>query len=148
MLGGHTIKTWSTTQAVIALSSGEAEYYGMVKGASVGLGVKELMRDLGMQLRTRVFTDASAAIGIASRKGLGKVRHIEVNQLWLQDKVGTKEIEIRKVESKKNLADALTKHVESEDLRTHCTGTGQVIREGRHELMPQTDSENRDLIDV
>ena len=148
MLGNHTIKTWSTTQAVIALSSGEAEYYGMVKGASVGLGVKELMRDLGMQLRTRVLTDASAAIGIASRKGLGRVRHIEVNQLWLQDKVGTKEIEIRKVESKKNLADALTKHVESEDLRTHCTRTGQAIREGRHELMPQTDSENRDRIDM
>ena len=103
MLGTHTIKTWSTTQSVIALSSGEAEYYGMVKGASVGLGTRELIKDLGVNLRTKVNTDASAAIGIASRKGLGKVRHIEVNQLWLQDKVGTKEIEILKVGSKSNL---------------------------------------------
>ena len=76
MLGTHAIKTWSTTQSVIALSSGEAEYYGMVKGASVGLGTRELIRDLGVNLRTKVNTDASAAIGIASRKGLGKVRHI------------------------------------------------------------------------
>ena len=30
-IGGHCIKTWSTTQSVIALSLGEAEYYGLVK---------------------------------------------------------------------------------------------------------------------
>ena len=39
-LGNHVIKTWSHTQSVIALSSGEAEYYGMVKGASYALGMK------------------------------------------------------------------------------------------------------------
>ena len=37
-LGNHAIKTWSTTQAVIALSSGEAEYYGCVRGGAIGLG--------------------------------------------------------------------------------------------------------------
>ena len=40
MLGQHMIKSWSTTQSVIALSSGEAEYYSMVKGGSVGLGAE------------------------------------------------------------------------------------------------------------
>ena len=48
-LEGHTIRTWSTHQSVIALYSGEAEYYGMVKGASVGLGVRALMKDLGWE---------------------------------------------------------------------------------------------------
>ena len=38
MIGKHCIRSWSTTQSVIALSSGEAEYYGVVKGASVLLG--------------------------------------------------------------------------------------------------------------
>ena len=32
--GQHAVKSWSTNQAVIALSSGEAEYYGLVKGSS------------------------------------------------------------------------------------------------------------------
>ena len=36
-LGSHVIRTWSHTQSVIALSSGEAEYYGMVKGAPYSL---------------------------------------------------------------------------------------------------------------
>ena len=46
--GTHNIKCWSTTQAVIALSSGEAEFYGIVKGASVLLGAPSLARDMGV----------------------------------------------------------------------------------------------------
>ena len=90
MFGEHTIKTWSTTQAVIALSSGEAEYYGIVKGASAGLGVRSIMGDLGTDIESHtkliIHTDSSAAKGISSRRGLGKVRHIEVNQFWIQGK--------------------------------------------------------------
>ena len=37
LLGSHHLKGWSVTQSVVALSSGEAEYYGIVQGASVGL---------------------------------------------------------------------------------------------------------------
>ena len=32
--GSHLVKHWSTTQKITALSSGEAELYGVVKGAS------------------------------------------------------------------------------------------------------------------
>ena len=48
MFGGHLIKSWSTTQDLIALSSGEAEYYGLVKGSAIGLGIRSMMRDLGV----------------------------------------------------------------------------------------------------
>ena len=61
MIGNHLIKGWSVTQAVIALSSGEAEYYGIVKGCSVGLGMRELLLDLGIEVKLSVLTDASAA---------------------------------------------------------------------------------------
>ena len=139
MIGSHMIKAWSTTQANIALSSGEAEYYGLVKGASVALGIRSMMQELGVSMRIRVSTDASAAKGIASRRGLGKVRHIEVNQLWVQDKVAQGEIEIRKVEGKTNIADVLTKHVNAEDIRIHMHHTGQRYMHGRHDIMPRID---------
>ena len=45
--GRHTLKTWSSTQAVVATSSGEAEYYAIVKGASQSLGVRSILRELG-----------------------------------------------------------------------------------------------------
>ena len=87
MWGKHLIKSWSSTQTVVALSSGEAEYYGMVKGASVALGLQAGLSDFDVHCSIVLKSDASAAIAIASRRGLGKVRHIEVCQLWLQDKV-------------------------------------------------------------
>ncbi len=57
---------------MIALSSGEAEYYGLVKGASVGLGVQYVCGDLGVPVRLKVKTDASAAKGLHLAKGQGK----------------------------------------------------------------------------
>ena len=137
MLGKHLIKSWSSTQDGIALSSGEAEYYGLVKGASVAMGVRSMHREMGLDIRIRVNTDASAAKGIASRRGLGKIRHVEVHQLWVQDKVAEGEIEVRKVEGKSNLADLLTKHCTSEDIRVHMHHTCQDYMPGRHALMPQ-----------
>ena len=35
MLGGHCVKTYSQTQETIALSSGESEFYGIVKAATM-----------------------------------------------------------------------------------------------------------------
>jgi hypothetical protein len=138
-LGKHVIKGWSNTQSVIALSSGEAEYYGLVRGASLGLGVRAILGDLGIKSRVVINTDASAAKGIASRRGLGKVRHIEVNQLWVQDKVATKEIVIKKVGGDVNIADALTKALERQGIEWHMRNTSQRIVSGRHELMPEED---------
>ena len=48
MHGSHLIKHWSTTQTTVALSSGEAELTGIVKGAAQGLGLQSLAADLGM----------------------------------------------------------------------------------------------------
>ena len=74
-LGSHSIKHWSTTQATVALSSGEAEYAALVKAAGNLLGVRSMMADLGItDVPMEVHTDSSAAIGVASRTGLGKLR--------------------------------------------------------------------------
>ena len=141
MHGTHVIKSWSTIQAVIAWSSGEAEYYGLVQGASVALGIKAISEDLGRCYEglIEIKTDASAAIGIANRIGVGKVRHIEVNQLWLQDKVNKKEIKITKVKGEENLADALTKPLEQRGLNRHIEGVGALLAQGRHPHMPKAD---------
>ena len=139
-VGNHLIKLWCSTQAVVSLSSGEAEYYGIVKGASIGLGIRSMIGDLGINMTIQVNTDASAARGIACRRGLGKVRHIEVNQLWVQDRVANGDIEIVKINGKENIADILTKHVNSEDIRVHLHKTRQTITRNRHEIAPAEDS--------
>ena len=61
----------------VTLSSGEAEFYGLVKASGAGLGHQSLLKDLGLDVPLCVWTDASAALGLATRSGLGKLRHLE-----------------------------------------------------------------------
>ena len=132
------IKSWSTNQAVIALSSGEAECYGLVKGASAALGVRAISADMGVEFEEPITikSDASAAIGIGNRVGTGKIRHIEVTQLWLQEKVSNRDIRVEKVPSEENLADALTKGVDAAAIAKHLEGVGAQILCDRHNLAP------------
>lgn len=82
MIATHAIKTWSSTQQVIALSSAEAELYALIKCACQCIGLISLANDFGISLGAQVMTDASAALGIVQRRGLGKLRHIDVQWLW------------------------------------------------------------------
>ena len=137
MVGSHLLKCWSSTQAGVAMSSGEAEFYGAVKGASAGLGMKALYADIGYTLPLRLWTDSSAAIGIASRQGLGKVRHIECTSLWLQQRLRQKDLVIRKIAGEANPADLYTKHLESKQKIEQLVGLfGGEFREGRAESAP------------
>ena len=116
------MKHWSSTQASIALSSGEAEFAGVIRGAGQGLGYQALLNDIGVALPLRVWTDSSAAIGICSRQGLGKLRHLDTHTLWIQQAVRTRRLDLKKVPGEQNPADLLTKHSNSrqrlEDLVT------------------------------
>ena len=91
MVGDICLKAWSTTERVVVLSSGEAEYFAAVKGASEGLGFLSGCADSGIwadgMVSLRVLTDSSACKGICQRTCLGKIRHIDVALLWFQDLV-------------------------------------------------------------
>jgi hypothetical protein len=78
VISGGAIKHWSSTQGTIALSVGEAEYYAMIKAAAEGLGLVALGMDMGFDFKLRLWVDSNAAKAIASRLGLGRVRHMEV----------------------------------------------------------------------
>ena len=110
MLGKHTIKHWASTQPSVSLSSGEAEFYGVVRGSGQGLGYQALLKDLGLNVPLRVWTDSSAALGICSRQGLGKLRHLDTHTLWVQQAVRSRRIELKKVLGEENPADLPTKH--------------------------------------
>ena len=71
-IGEHTIKGWSKTQSLVALSSGESELYAALKAAAEGLGTMSVLSDLGWFMKGEVWGDASAALGIINRRGLGK----------------------------------------------------------------------------
>ena len=92
------------------------------------------MTDLGVKLKIELYTDATAAKGIGQRIGLGKVRHLETSQLWLQQLVGDGHIRINKVNTDVNIADVLTKHVDQKSLRNHQSFTNQAVMTGKHRI--------------
>jgi len=139
MLGAHAVKTWSSTQSGISLSSGEAEFYGVLKGSGIGLGFQSLLADLGVELSLRVWTDSAAAVGICNRQGLGKLRHLATHLLWIQQAVRSRRFELRKVPGEQNPADLLTKHmVTREKLAGLVSMLGCKYRDGRAESAPLT----------
>jgi len=135
-LGKHCLETWSSTQATVALSSAEAELYALTKGASQVLGLMSLLQDFGVAVSAIVHTDASAAIGIVRRAGLGKLRHLNVRYLWLQDKVKEEDFELRKVPGLENPADLMTKHLSRVDADRHLVGLGMHLGGGRAATAP------------
>ena len=84
MIGGHCIKAWPKTQAVLAKSSAESELFSAVKGATEGLGLITLNNDLGKVKEVKLNLDATAAKGLLETQGISKVKHIDVNVLWLR----------------------------------------------------------------
>eukprot|EP00971_Amphidinium_carterae_P203225 4032999-Amphidinium_carterae.1 len=64
------------TQSTIATSSAESEYYGACAVASEVIYVKELLKFTGEDTQIHLESDASSAISMGSRAGLGKARHV------------------------------------------------------------------------
>ena len=137
--GSHLIKHWSTTQTTVALSSAEAELTGICKGASQGLGLKSVAADLGIDVTLQVMTDATAAIGICRRRGLGKVRDLATADLWVQDRLRKRDFSLEKIPGSENPSDMLTKHVDRTLLHKHMGKLGLAYESGRAISAPSID---------
>ena len=134
MHGKHVLKTYSKGQAVIALSSAEAEQYGLVSAASHLLGETSLAQDWGIKLPPRIYMDATAGIAIGSRRGLGRVKHIDTVFLWAQSMITEGRIRLSKVGADDMLADVLTKHVPEATMVRMIERMRFTSTTGRHEL--------------
>ena len=74
--------------------------------------VQHILEEIGYErLPITIFTDSSAALGTINREGAGRLKHIEVKCLWLQQALRRKLFDIQKVNTYDNPADLLTKHL-------------------------------------
>ena len=122
MLGDHCLKTWSATQKSISLSSGEAELVAAVKASCETIGFVQMGSEWGLEMAAEIMVDSSAALGAVKRKGNGRLRHVRVGLLWIQQSQENGELAYKKVLGTSNPADLLTKHLSrpvSEKLLEH-----------------------------
>ena len=121
----------------MCLSSGEAELRGISDGLAQALGIQSIAKDLGLTWTIKMFSDATAAIGIARRRGMGRIRHLDVTDLWVQEKFTSKAASIDKVLGTENPADILTKHVDGPALKVALQKMGMAVLDGRSGVAPQ-----------
>ena len=123
------VPSQALVQTTIALSSGEAELSGIGSGMAQGLGIQSLCADMLWPLKVRVHSDATAAIGISKRRGVGKIRHLEAKDLWIQDKVEKKELMLGRVPTADNMSDIGTKYVPAVTLDRHLKALHLTVEE-------------------
>ena len=73
MRGGHCLEVWTKKQQVISLSSAERELYAAVK------------RAVGISCGLNLHLGASATMCLVNRTGLGKAKHVDVQNLWIPE---------------------------------------------------------------
>ena len=93
--------------------------------------------DINFGKPLHVHSDATAALGIARRRGLGKLRHLDVEDLWVQEQVRNKKIHLQKVLGTDNPADVFTKYVEHPTMTKALASMGLQMESGRAASAPQ-----------
>ena len=102
MKGGHLLLWWARTQQLVALSLAEAELHASTKARIEFLGVINMGREPDSEHKVEILCDASANIGINLRVGAGKVKHLGVRQLLLQERVMSGDLTMKKIPKANN----------------------------------------------
>ena len=103
----------------------------MVKAATEGIGLQSLARDLGLDFSLQLYADSSAAIGICRRSGIGRVRHLAVGQLWVQERLRAGHFSLFKVCGTAKTAGLMTKHLSGPAISTHLASLHCQPEQGR-----------------
>ena len=119
----------SRTQAAVPLSSGEAELYAIAQGTNEALYVRNIIleAEFARKVRIEAFTDSTAGKCMATRFGSGKrTKHVELSYLYMQNLVQQGLLQTKKIGTKKNPADLLTKYVSTDTLKSRIHELGLV----------------------
>ena len=83
----------------------EAELYGLVRASAETVGLISIYKDLGTH--------------VSGRRGLGKLRHLDTNYLWIHEKAAKGDLNFKKVAGVDNGADLFTKTLSWNEIQSH-----------------------------
>lgn len=96
-----------------------------------------LLGDFGFKAKLCLRMDASAAIGVMQRRGVGNTRHLVASTLLLQEKQLKQLMEVRKVNGLANAGDLMTKGEPYEVIQKHQAAIICEWRDGRAQIAAQ-----------
>ena len=84
-----------------------------------------------------VRTDSSSGLAVCSRRGLGRLRHVQTRHLWVQQRVHHGDLRLKKEPGDRIVSDALTKLLDEKRMTKLLTMMGYAFRRGRTALAPE-----------
>jgi hypothetical protein len=111
-MGGAPVSWSSKRQAVVALSSTEAEYISLARGAQQVMWMKNWLSEvfLPQELPFQLRGDNLGSISLTeTTKGHGLAKHIEIRWHFIRERVKDGEIAVSSVPGADNVADIFTK---------------------------------------
>ena len=115
-LQGFVLGWWSRTQQVVAQSTYEAELLAMNLGACEGRYIQQLLGEMNIETKIILMSDSQSACRTTVKRGPGRMRHLDIKELWLQGEVRDGHIEVKHVPGETNPADLLTKQLPQKKL--------------------------------
>ena len=120
IFAGATISWRSCLQDCTSSSTTEAEYVAMSDASKEAIWLACLVGDLDIQQIPILHCDSQSAIALAKNPVFhAKTKHIKVRYHFIRDVLADKRIELIKVHTDDNPADALTKSLATERF-AHC----------------------------
>ena len=124
-VSGVLAASWSRTQKVICHSSCEAELVALHEGIVESKRLKSMMIEIGIpDVSIILITDSAASIRVAMRRGLGKLKHLELKYISLQEDLRAGEIQLQFIPGLENEADIFTKPLAVASFCKHRAGLG------------------------
>ena len=119
-----TLTTCSRTQQTVSMSSAEAELCALTTGIAEGMVTKHLLQELGHEVIILNHVDIQSAKAWASKRGLGRMKHVMLKYMYVQHVVEKKLTNLAYISTKQNKADLMTKCHTSEAHKRGCAMIG------------------------
>ena len=136
--GGATLSAWSRTEQSVSLSSAEAEFYAPTPGISEGMVTNHLLKEQGLEVTLVSHVDSQSAKVWASKRGLGWMKHVMLECVFVQDVVEKKQTTLACVNTNSKKADLMTKCHTFEAHMKGCAMFGSETQERRRENSLET----------
>lgn len=129
---GNVVQWCSRKQAIMALSSCEAEYVAVCDAAKEVLWLLKVMNDLNLQVQLPVtmLEDNSGCISVSENPETRRSKHYDVRYHFLREKVREKILKLKRIPSESQVADTLTKALGKVLFVQHREGLGLVNLRG------------------
>ena len=123
MLFGGAIGWKANKQDTVTTSTTEAELLALSQGTKEALFSLRLIQEIGVQLdepHVQVWCDNTQTIRLVTQDVAilnTKLRHVEMHNHWLREKVERQEVRVEYVPTREQVADGLTKALADQDVK-------------------------------